>query len=112
MKWMSAKVKTAIVAATAGVVGAFGLVGASPAAVAAPNDCNQPTLYRDSAPVSNTGKLYHTCSAGTQVSYQIDCFIADSYYTHYFATDDSIVLSVACPYSMGPLIGLYDYNFS
>ena len=113
MKTMSAKIKTAVVAGAAVLAGASALVGAPPTAAAAPNDCSQPALYRDGGgAVSNTGTLYHTCSAGTQISYQIDCFISDSYYTHYFETNSSIELHVACPYSKGPLIGLYDYNFS
>ena len=84
----------------------------SPAAQAVPNDCNAPTFYRSSAPIANDGTLYQTCSAGTQVTYTMDCFISDVTYTHYFATSGSMSKFVACDYSKGPIIGLLSYEFS
>ncbi|WP_454042012.1 hypothetical protein [Cellulosimicrobium sp. Marseille-Q8652] len=81
-----------------------GLSIAAQPAFAAPNECG--TVAVDKAwPWDYEGRLVHSCSGGTQVTYTIDCLFNDQTVTHYFATGQSISIPVTCHEPTNTLIG-------
>ncbi|MBD5785718.1 hypothetical protein IF650_05950 [Cellulosimicrobium terreum] len=98
------RLRRALAVGATAALAVTGLAVAAQPATAAPNECG--TVYIDKAyPWDYEGRLVHSCSGGTQVTYTIDCFFNDQTVTHYFAYGQSISIPVTCHEPTNTLIG-------